>query len=135
MTPPSHLYGEPYRPSILIIDDEPKICNLIKLFLDRSNRFKSVVTAPTVSIALLKIRNEYFDLVIVDYNLPDKNGTAFIDIMAKSIKYRKMKYLLISGYLDDKAMMDVMQVGVKNVLIKPFTRSALIEKVCKILNV
>jgi two-component system, chemotaxis family, chemotaxis protein CheY len=131
----THLYGEPYRPSILIIDDEPKICMLIKLFLERTERFKSIVTAPSVSVALMKIRNEDFDLVIVDYNLPDKNGTAFIDIMSKSIKYRKMKYLLISGYLDDKAMMEVMSLGVKNVLVKPFTRGVLIDKVCSILKI
>lgn len=126
--------GDNYKPNILIIDDEPKICTLIKLFLDQSHLFKNVVVAESVSIALLKIRNEYFDLVIVDYSLPDKNGTSFIDIVSKSIKYRKVKYLLISGYLDNQAMMDVMNVGVKNVLVKPFTRTALIEKVCEILK-
>lgn len=126
--------GEHYKPNILIIDDEPKICTLIKLFLDQTHLFKNVVVAESVSIALLKIRNEYFDLVIVDYSLPDKNGTSFIDIVSKSIKYRKVKYLLISGYLDNQAMMDVMNVGVKNVLVKPFSRSALIDKVCEILK-
>lgn len=126
--------GEQHKPNVLIIDDEPKICTLIKLFLDQTHLFKNVVVAESVSIALLKIRNEYFDLVIVDYSLPDKNGTSFIDIVSKSIKYRKVKFLLISGYLDNQAMMDVMNVGVKNVLVKPFSRSSLIQKVCDILK-
>lgn len=126
--------GEQHKPNILIIDDEPKICTLIKLFLDQTHLFKNVVVAESVSIALLKIRNEYFDLVIVDYSLPDKNGTSFIDIVSKSIKYRKIKFLLISGYLDNQAMMDVMNVGVKNVLVKPFSRTSLIQKVCDILK-
>lgn len=123
------------KPSILIIDDEPKICVLIKRFLQQSNLFKNVVVADSVSIALMKIRNEDFDLVIVDYNLPDKKGTNFIDIISKSIKYRKVKFILISGYLDNRSMMDVINVGVKNVLVKPFTRLALLKKVCEVLNI
>lgn len=122
------------KPSVLIIDDEPKICILIKKFLDQSKLFKNVVIAESVSIALMKIRNEDFDLVIVDYNLPDKKGTDFIDIVSKSIKYRKVKFILISGYLDNRSMMDVINVGIKNVLVKPFTRTALIEKICNVMN-
>lgn len=124
-----------HKPNVLIIDDEPKICQLIKLFLDQTQLFKNVVVAPSVSVALMKIRNDYFDLVIVDYSLPDKNGTSFIDIVSKSIKYRKVKYLLISGYLDHQAMMDVLNVGVKNVLVKPFTKTMLIQKVCEIMKI
>ena len=127
-------FKEHLKPSVLVVDDEPKICSLIKRFLDQSHLFRNVVTADTVGIALMKIRNEEFDLVIIDYNLPDKQGTEFIDIVSKSIKHRKMKYLLISGYLDNRSMMDVINVGVKNVLVKPFTRLSLINKVCEIMN-
>jgi response regulator of citrate/malate metabolism len=104
-------------------------------FLDQTQLFKNVVVAESVSVALMKIRNDYFDLVIVDYSLPDKNGTSFIDIISKSIKYRKVKFLLISGYLDHQAMMDVLNVGVKNVLVKPFSKTKLIHKTCDILKI
>lgn len=117
------------KPSVLILDDEEKICQLIQKFLIKSNLFKYVVVSHTVSVALMKIRNEEFDLVIVDYNLPDKLGTEFIDIVTNSEGFKNLKFILISGMLDDKTVMDVLNMGVTKILVKPFTRSALIKKV------
>jgi len=122
------------KPSVLVLDDEEKICHIIKQFLVISGLFKNVVIADSVSVALMKIRNEKFDLIIVDYNLPDKKGTNFIEIVSKSQGYSKVKFLMISGFLDNKTMADVMNSGVKNVLVKPFTRMMLIKKVYQIMR-
>jgi two-component system, chemotaxis family, chemotaxis protein CheY len=100
------------KPSVLVLDDEEKICQIIRQFLVISGLFKNVVVADTVSIALMKIRNEQFDLIIVDYNLPDKKGTNFIEIVRKSKGYSKVKFLMISGFLDNKTLADVMNSGV-----------------------
>ncbi|MFG1481300.1 response regulator [Halobacteriovorax sp. HFRX-2_2] len=124
----------PRKPSILIVDDEEKICFLIKTFLEQTGAFRNIVTADTVSVALLKLRNEEFDLVIIDYKLPDKDGTYFIDIASKSMKYQKMKYLLISGFLDNRSMVSVINSGVTNVLVKPFSRDDLVDKVFNLLK-
>ena len=123
------------KPSVLVLDDEEKICQIIRQFLVISGLFKNVVVADTVSIALMKIRNEQFDLIIVDYNLPDKKGTNFIEIVRKSKGYSKVKFLMISGFLDNKTLADVMNSGVKHVLVKPFTRMMLIKKVCEIMKI
>ncbi|EPZ49325.1 response regulator receiver domain protein [Bacteriovorax sp. BAL6_X] len=124
----------PKKPSILIVDDEEKICFLIKTFLEQTGAFRNIVTADSVSVALLKLRNEEFDLVIIDYKLPDKDGTYFIDIASKSMKYQKMKYLLISGFLDNRSMVSVINSGVTNVLVKPFSRDDLVDKVFNLLK-
>ncbi|MFG1494791.1 response regulator [Halobacteriovorax sp. ZH4_bin.1] len=124
----------PRKPSILIVDDEEKICFLIKTFLEQTGAFRNIVTADSVSVALLKLRNEEFDLVIIDYKLPDKDGTYFIDIASKSMKYQKMKYLLISGFLDNRSMVSVINSGVTNVLVKPFSRDDLVDKVFNLLK-
>ncbi|MFG1500925.1 response regulator [Halobacteriovorax sp. XZX-3] len=124
----------PKKPSILIVDDEDKICFLIKTFLEQTGAFRNIVTADSVSVALLKLRNEDFDLVIIDYKLPDKDGTYFIDIASKSMKYQKMKYLLISGFLDNRSMVSVINSGVTNVLVKPFSRDDLVDKVFNLLK-
>jgi YesN/AraC family two-component response regulator len=122
------------KPSVLIVDDEEKICLLIKTFLTQTRKFKNIVIAESVSVALLKIRNEKFDIVIIDYNLPDKDGTSLVELTTKSLQFRNIKYLMISGYLDSKSMIKVMNSGVKDVLVKPFTRDALIKKVSAIVK-
>ena len=122
------------KPSVLIVDDEEKICLLIKTFLMQTRKFRNIVIAESVSVALLKLRNEKFDLVIIDYNLPDKDGTSLVELTTKSLQFRNLKYLMISGYLDSKSMMKVINTGVKDVLVKPFTRDALIKKVSGVLK-
>ena len=123
------------KPSVLILDDEVKICQLIDKFLFKSNMFKNIVVAHSVSVALMKLRNEKFDLVIVDFNLPDKLGTEFIEIVTKSTGFKNLKFILISGMLDDKTIVKVMSMGVSKILVKPFGRVALIKKVCETMEV
>ena len=122
------------KPAVLIIDDEVKICMLIKAFLDQTNLFRNVVVAESSSIGSMKLRNDDFDLVIVDFQLPDRTGVQFVQSVRKSIKYSNLKFLLISGYLDNRSMIEVVGAGIKHVLVKPFAKDDLIEKVAKILK-
>lgn len=120
--------------SVLIIDDEIKICLLIKTFLEQTKLFKNIVVAESITVGMLKLRNQDFDLVIVDYKLPDKEGTYLVDLAKKSLKLRKLKFILISGYLDNRSMISVINAGIKNVLVKPFSRDDLIAKVLSTLK-
>ncbi|WP_034732193.1 response regulator [Bacteriovorax sp. Seq25_V] len=122
------------KPAVLIIDDEVKICMLIKTFLEQTKLFRNVVVAENASIGMLKLRNDEFDLVIVDFQLPDKEGTYLVEMAKKSLKFRKLKFLLISGYLDNRSMINVINSGIKHVLVKPFSRDDLISKVLQILK-
>ncbi len=122
------------KPAVLIIDDEVKICLLIKTFLEQTKLFRNVVVAENASIGMLKLRNDEFDLVIVDFQLPDKEGTYLVEMAKKSLKFRKLKFLLISGYLDNRSMINVINSGIKHVLVKPFSRDDLISKVLQILK-
>lgn len=122
------------KPSVLIIDDEIKISLLIKTFLEQTKLFRNIVTAESVSIGMLKLRNESFDLVIIDYKLPDKDGTYLVEMAKKSLHLRKLKFILISGYLDNRSMISVINSGIKHVLVKPFSRDDLISKVLSVLK-
>ena len=86
------------------------------------------MVAHSVSVALMKLRNEKFDLVIVDFNLPDKLGTEFIEIVTKSTGFRNLKFILISGMLDDKTIVKVMSMGVSKILVKTFWQSGPYQK-------
>ena len=66
---------KPQDMNILVIDDEDKICDLIKIFLESTFRFHSVVTAPSAVQATQKLLNQEFDLLIIDHVLPGKMGT------------------------------------------------------------
>ena len=125
----------PQDMNILVIDDEEKICELIKIFLESSFEFHSVVTAPNAAQAMQKFANQDFDLVIIDHVMPGKAGIEFVEQLRNSVKFNKLKVVLISGYLQQEDVLQAIQLGVKHIVVKPFTRQHLINQVADILRI
>jgi len=120
--------------NVLVVDDEEKICSLIKVFLETSFNFKSIVVATTVVQANQKLINQEFDLLITDHVLPGKLGIDFVKNLRQSVKFNRLKVILISGYLQQEDVLKAIGVGVRNVLVKPFTRQQLIQQVTDVLR-
>ena len=121
--------------NVLVVDDEEKICELIKIFLESAYPFHSVVVAPNAAQAMQKFLNQEFDLVIMDHVMPGKPGIEFIEQLRNSVKYNKLKIILISGYLQQEDVLAAIQLNVKNIVVKPFTRQHLVQQVSEILKI
>lgn len=121
--------------NILVVDDEEKICELIKIFLESAYPFHSVVSAPNAAQAMQKFLNQEFDLVIMDHVMPGKPGIEFIEQLRNSVKYNKLKIILISGYLQQEDVLTAIQLNIKHIVVKPFTRQHLIQQVSDILKI
>lgn len=120
--------------NILVVDDEEKICELIKIFLESAYEFRTIVTAPNAAQAMQKFANQDFDLVIIDHVMPGKAGIEFVEQLRHSVKYNKLKVVLISGYLQQEDVLTAIQLGVKHIIVKPFTRQHLLNQVSDILK-
>ncbi len=121
--------------NVMVVDDEEKICELIKIFLESTFDFRSVVTAPNAIQATQKILNQEFDLLIIDHVMPGKLGIEFIQHIRTSVKFNKMKIILISGYLQQEDVLSAIQLGVKNIIVKPFTRQQIVSQVSELLKI
>lgn len=126
---------KPEDMNVLIVDDEEKICELIKIFLESAFPFRSIVMAPNSAQAMQKFANQDFDLVICDHVMPGKAGIEFIEQLRHSVKYSKIKVILISGYLQQEDVLQAIQLGIKHVIVKPFTRQHLVNQVADILKI
>ena len=120
--------------NIIILDDEEKICELIKVFLGTMGQFNSIVVANNTLQALQKFQNQRFDLLILDHVLPGKLGIEFADTLRKSVKFHNLKILLISGFLQQEDVLRSVDLGIKDILVKPFTRQQLVGKVAEMLE-
>lgn len=120
--------------NVLIIDDEEKISELIKIFLEATFPFHSVVTAPSALQATQKFLNQEFDLLIIDHVLPGKMGLDFISQIRNTIKFNKLKVILISGYLQQEDVLSAIELGVKHIIVKPFTRQQILNHVSEVLH-
>ena len=69
--------GEVDKPTVLIVDDEPDLLELVSLTLSRMNL--QARTAADVSTARRLLKSEKFDLCLTDMRLPDGDG---LDLVA-----------------------------------------------------
>ncbi len=64
--------GAMTKPAVLVIDDEPDLCELLSITLERMNL--SPRTAGSVAEAQRMLKSERFDLCLTDMQLPDGDG-------------------------------------------------------------
>src|SRR5580693_7333900 len=64
------------KPTVLIVDDEPDLLELVSLTLSRMNL--QARTAADVSTARRLLRSEKFDLCLTDMRLPDGDGLELV---------------------------------------------------------
>lgn len=121
--------------NVLILDDEEKICDLVKAFLNSMGKWNSIVIANNTLQATQKLQNQRFDLLILDHVLPGKLGIEFAETLRNTIKFHHLKILMISGYLQQEDVLKSVDLGIKHILVKPFSRQQLIEKVKLVLEV
>jgi len=64
------------KPAVLIVDDEPDLCELLSITLQRMDL--SPRTADSVSAAQRMLKTEQFDLCLTDMQLPDGDGLELV---------------------------------------------------------
>lgn len=101
---------------ILIVDDNPHMCNLLVDILEIFDC--RGVTAKDGEEALSRLKNENFDLVITDLRMPRLGG---MDLL-KSIKEEKpsLPVVIITAYGKSETQKDVLAARGDGYLAKPF---------------
>jgi two-component system response regulator PilR (NtrC family) len=67
------------KPSVLVIDDEPDLCELLSITLQRMDL--NPRTANTVAMAQRLLKTERFELCLTDMQLPDGDGLELVQWM------------------------------------------------------
>lgn len=126
--------SESKKLSVLIVDDEQHICDLIEVMLKSFNIFASIVSSTSSTLALQKLRNQEFDLLVIDNQMPDKDGLHVIETLNMGISTRKHRIIFMSGAMQSDHALKAINMGVKTFLVKPFTRQNLLKAVVKALG-
>src|ERR1700684_2826215 len=70
------------KPAVLVVDDEPDLCELLSITLQRMELDPR--TANSVADAQRLIKTEHFDLCLTDMQLPDGDGLELVKWMQQS---------------------------------------------------
>lgn len=118
---------------ILIVDDSPTMRRIIKNTLERLGHRESV-EAGNGKEALQQLQEHPINFIITDWNMPEMNGLEFVTELRTTPEFEKIPVLMITtrGMKDD--VLQAVQAGVNNYVVKPFTPETLEQKMNKLLT-
>ncbi|MEK6567404.1 MAG: response regulator [Candidatus Omnitrophota bacterium] len=102
---------------ILICDDEKTVVDFLALFL-RKEGFSDVDIAGEAVVALEKIKNTGYNLVLLDIKLPGMDGIQALQEI-KAIK-PGLDVIMITGYPDVDTAEQAVKLGAYDYIVKPF---------------
>lgn len=112
----------PYR--VLILDDDADFNSLLTDIFEQADYVVTSLINPTEAIDVFR-ENEY-DLVVADHKMPDMMGAEFMK-HCKLIR-PKVPVVMVSGYLDNDTIRELISEGVGGVFLKPLNIFSLLER-------
>lgn len=119
-------YGE----SILVIDDDPMVFQFVKLALEGENY--TLTYADTADEGILLMLEEKFDLVLLDVEMPGKDGFAVLRWIRDHL--RKTRVIFLTGDRELHIIKRGEELGVDDYVTKPIFLPTLKECVRNVLS-
>lgn len=110
---------------VLIVDDEPALCEFIQEVLV-SERMQAHIVMDSIEAAR-RLQNERFDAVFLDMRMPLLDGVELAKRIRSSGMNQSTPLVMITGDNDQKVMQHAFRAGVNLFLFKPVDRSRLMR--------
>ncbi len=114
---------------ILVVDDEPKIVRLVADYLE--NAGFSVVVARSGDEALMRVRTDEPDLVVLDLGLPGLDG---LDVARAIRRNGELPIIMLTARDDETDRVLGLELGADDYVIKPFSPRELVARVRAVLR-
>lgn len=123
--------SNPDGKTILIVEDHKEVRALIKSILHKQFR---IITAANGTEALALLAQQKIDLILTDLMMPLMDGFELIDKLKSSRAYRKIPVIIISARNSLEEKVEMLDMGVEDVMSKPFDKDELVAKINNLLG-
>ena len=113
---PHHAPSVRWPGAILVVDDEPKIRQVLRAFLEL--RGFTVTTAASGEEALQQLDRCAPRAILLDINMPGMGGLAALRQM--TARHPGLPIVMITALEDERCMDDALAIGAHDYLVKPF---------------
>ena len=120
---------EKFKAHILIVDDDDRIRELVKQYLNENNYL--VTTANSAEDAKEKVDIIKFDIIILDIMMPGQSGLDFTNENKKKIN---TPIILLTAKGEPSDRIGGLEIGADDYLAKPFEPKELFLRIQNILN-
>lgn len=119
--------------NILVVEDSPAMRQLIVFALKRIPGMR-VVEAQDGLDGLSKMSAGWFDLVIIDINMPVMDGLKLVSMVRKNELHKDVPILIITTQANEEDRKKAAELGVNEYLTKPVQAQQVVETVKRLLE-
>jgi two-component system chemotaxis response regulator CheY len=117
----------------LIVDDFSTMRRIVRGLLKEIG-YINAEEAEDGAVALQMLRNDKFDFVVSDINMPNMNGFDLLAAIKKEDSLKHLPVLMVTAEARKEDIVRAAQEGAAGYIVKPFTKATLEEKVTKIMQ-
>lgn len=125
-----NLFSKLKNKKILLVDDDEWIRDSLTLYFDTEGCQMIAVETAEEGMELLK--QQGYDIILLDYKLPGIDGLTFSreiqEICPDAIK------ILITAYKNKKVVSEAMNVGIQDLIDKPFTIKTIEDSMLRLIQ-
>jgi len=123
--------GFPTDIKILTVDDMATMRRIIKSILNQLG-YHNVDEAENGKDALAKLKQNKYDLVLLDWNMPEMDGITLLKEIRNDPQLKDIPVIMVTAEAKKENVLLAIQSGANNYIVKPFTAETLKEKLDKV---
>ena len=115
---------------VLIVDDDPVACEHARLVLEKAGISSESAVSGAAAIEMVKLRHarrEPYNLILVDWKMPEMDGVETTRQMRRIIG-TESAIIILTAYRWDDVLEEAVQAGVDSFLPKPLFATAVLEE-------
>jgi len=118
------------RLKILIVDDKPDDCKILRRYLTRNNEgAPEIDDAATAELGFLRFTESSPDCVLLDYNLPDMNGLELLEALRARTGRSSLPVVMMTGLESRNVAAQALSLGAMDFLLKDLVTPAELHRV------
>jgi two-component system, OmpR family, alkaline phosphatase synthesis response regulator PhoP len=124
-----HTVNVMQRKKILVVDDEIKVCELLRIYGEKNGY--EVITATDGSSALEQVRQHSPDLILLDLNLPGIDGLEVCRIVRSQ---SRVPIIMLTARDEERDKIGGLETGADDYVTKPFSPREVIARIRALLR-
>jgi len=122
-----------FNMSILVVDDYKTMLRIIRNLLKQLG-FNNIDEASDGSVALQKLRDKKYGLVISDWNMEPMSGLQLLKEVRADSKLNDVPFIMVTAESKSENVLAAREAGVTNYITKPFNAQTLKNKLTTVIG-
>jgi DNA-binding response OmpR family regulator len=117
---------------IVVADDDPSVLRVVKQRLGMAQFTVAAAEDSGKALAMIQTRDPV--AVILDVQMPGGGGLSVLSKLKADPKTKDLPVMMLTGERNAETVLQAMDAGADDYMVKPFLPDALLERVARLVN-